>query len=100
MTQGLDQFLGEKHIALPICACQVNAQATHFGGEQEHKDFLVGVEVIDQACSEGNWGGAVHAVVAVARPLDTPLQDVQHLLSLSEQQGSVTLLLPMIQHLQ
>ena len=38
-------------------------------------------------------------MVAVASPLHTPLQDVQHLLRLCEQQRSVPLLLPVVQHL-
>ena len=85
---------------IPVGSSQVDTQATDFGGQQENKHVLIGVEVIYEAGSEADRGGAIHAVVAVASPLHTPLQDVQHLLRLCEQQRPVPLLLPVIQHLQ
>ena len=88
------------HAGLPVSSSQVDTQATNFGGQQENKHILICVEVIHQAGSEADRRGAIHAVVAVARPLHTPLQDVQHLLRLCEQQRPVALLLPVIQHLQ
>ena len=84
----------------PVGSCQVDTQTTDFGCEQKHKDVFIGVEVINKAGSEADRGGAVHAVVAVARRLHASLHDVQHLLSLCEQQGAVALLLPFLQPLQ
>lgn len=88
------------HMGLPVCASQVDTQPTHFGGEQKHKHLLIGVEVIHQARPLTDRSGAVHAVVAVASILHGLLQDVQHLLRLSEDQGSMALLLPVIHDLQ
>ena len=85
---------------LPVGSSEVNTQASNFGGQQEHKHFFIGVEIIHQTGSEADRCGTIHAVVAVAGPLHTPLQDVQHLLRLCEQQRAVALLLPVIQHLQ
>ena len=87
------------HTGIPVSSSQVDTQTTNFGGQQEHKDILIGVEVIHESGSEADRCGAIHAVVAVATPLHTPLQDVQHLLGLCEQQRPVPLLLPVIQHL-
>ena len=84
---------------LPVGSCQVDTQAPNLGGQQKYKDTLIGVEVVHEAGAQADWGGSIHAVVAVARPLHTPLQDVQHLLGLGEQQRPVPLLLPMLHHL-
>ena len=83
----------------PVGAGEVDAQASHFGGQQEHKHLLIGVEVIHKAGPLVHRGGAIHAVVGEACILHRLLQNVQHLLSLCEDQSSVALLLPVIHDL-
>ena len=85
---------------VPVGSCQVDPQAPNFCGQQEDKHLFVGVEVIHKAGPEADGSGAVHAVIAVPRLLHCLLQYVQHLLCLSEHQGTVPLLMPVLQNLQ
>ena len=86
-------------LRMPVGPCQIDAQAAHFGGEQEDVHGLVAVEVIHEAGAQDDGGGPVHAVVAQPCSLRRPLQNVQHLLGLGEHQGPVPLLMPSFQHL-
>ena len=48
----------------PVSAGQVDAQAAHFGGQQEQEDAVVAVEVVNQPSAHRHIGGAVHPVVS------------------------------------
>lgn len=91
---------GDKAEGTPVSACQVDAKAPDFGGEEEDVHGLIVVEVVDKARAQGHRRGAIHPVILEACSLNSPLQDVQHLLRLGKHQGPVSLTLPGLQNLQ
>ena len=84
----------------PVRPRQVDSQAADPRRQQEHKDRVVAVEVVDHAGAQRHRDGAVHAVVAHRGAADVALEDVKHLLRLREEQRLVPLRSPISEHLQ
>ncbi len=78
----------------PIRPGQIDAQAAHFGGEQKDEHRRVGVELTDQPLTGAHGRRAVHSQVAVLAQLNVPLDNVQHLTRLREEEHFVVLFLP------
>ena len=76
---------------VPISPRQVDAHAAYFGRQQENEDRGVVVEVVYQTGPLADGRRAIHPVVSQPGILDRPLHDVQHLLRLCEEQGSMPL---------
>ena len=50
-------------MSAPVSSGEVDAKAANLGRQQKHKDTVIVVEVVDQACAHCNICGAIHSII-------------------------------------